>query len=99
MINLEDPNRAVPDDERSKEVYRAIYRRRGSDLIFGATPDMRVLVSRFNHRTKGYKVYAHPADDLVRDAAEIKEYLEKEGYKLNSDGNVAEDGTLVIPEQ
>jgi len=81
--DLEDKGKEIPTKE---EIYRVVYRRRGSDLILGATSDNEVQISRVNHRFKTVKSYLHKAEDVSAARDSIKSQIEIGGYKLISSG-------------
>jgi len=69
-------------DQPKKEVYRAVYRRRGSDLIIASTDDQKVQVTRYSHRAKVSKFYVHEADYIEPLTSDIKKLLVDEKYKV-----------------
>lgn len=77
---LEDDTKRV--DQPKKEIYRAVYRRRGSDLIIATTEDQLVQVSRYSHRAKVSKHYVHDAAYIDTHVEAIKKLLIDEKYKL-----------------
>lgn len=77
---LEDETKRV--EQPKKEIYRAVYRRRGSDLIIATTDDQLVQVSRFSHRAKVSKHYVHDAAYIDSHVETIKKLLIEEKYKL-----------------
>lgn len=79
-FNMEDPSKLV--DEPSDEVFRVVYRRRGSDLIIGATKDDKIQVTRWNHKYKKGKSYQHDVEEFSLNKEGIKKEIEGGKYKL-----------------
>lgn len=66
--------------EPPKEVFRAVYRRRGSEVYISATKDARVLVTRFRTRANAYEYWIYDHAFIKDNATQVKEWLEKEKY-------------------
>lgn len=85
-MQFEAPDKEIKVPE--PEEFRAIFRRRGSDLVFGATVSGKLQVSRYNHRYKAYRHYLHEVSSLIDSLNDTKQYLDREGYKAHSNGPV-----------
>lgn len=79
QFNIEDPSKEIPTPE--PVTFRAVYRRRGSDLVFSSTKDGKVMVSRRNHRTKKAKHYLHSQTDFAQASEQIKAFIAEGKYK------------------
>lgn len=82
--DLEDPGKLKDPQE---EIFRVVYRRRGSDLILGAVKGNKLIqVTRWNHRFKKGKTYTHSPEDIAAHKEAIKKVIEDGKYKLVSGG-------------
>lgn len=61
---------------------RSTYRRRGSDLVFAATEDNRVQMTRVNHRFKKETSYVVDVAFIEQNREVLKAALDAGGYKL-----------------
>lgn len=64
------------------EVFRATYKRRGSELYISATDDKRVQVTRFKIRANSFEYWIHEHQSIEDNMAAVKTFLEAEKYKL-----------------
>lgn len=64
-----------------EEIFRATYRRRGSEIYICATKDAKVLVTRFKTRANSYEHWVYDHQVIEANAEGLKEWLEAETYK------------------
>lgn len=83
-FNMEDPGKKTDPQE---EIFRVVYRRRGSDLILGAVKGNKTIqITRWNHRFKKGKTYTHSPEEIAHNKDNIKQQIEVGKYKLVSGG-------------
>lgn len=75
----------LADDEKKvtaapEEIFRATYRRRGSEIYICATKDAKVLVTRFKTRANLYEHWVYDHQVIEANAEGIKEWLQEEKY-------------------
>lgn len=88
---LADKDKKVTTPE--EEIFRATYRRRGSEIWLAATKDARVQVTRFKTRANSYEYWIYSHDVIAANADGLKAWLEAETYKKVS---AAPSGTLPV---
>lgn len=73
-----DENMKVEKPE--EEIFRATYRRRGSEIYIAATTTSKVQVTRFKTRANSYEYWHYDPDVVEQNASAVKEWLETEKY-------------------
>lgn len=74
--------------EPPEEVFRATYKRRGSELYISATKDAKVLVTRHKTRANSYEYWVFDHKTIEDNSEGVKAFLESEKYKKVSAGPV-----------
>ena len=69
---------AIAADDKPTEIFRAVYKRRGSELYISATQDAKVLVTRFRTRANKYEYWMHDHSFIEANSDAVKKWLESE---------------------